>query len=129
MRKSDRKNGEEARVIRCLLETDYSLAPTIAPLLGQGGEAGATGHGGGGSNGRKKAKSVAGSQRLALPQWRCATAVAARHIPLAEERSFPAIFPFATETGLRLVTLVVKQQLQGKEEVESHWWFRVKAWS
>jgi hypothetical protein len=83
----------------------------------------------GGSNGRKKAKSVAGSQRLALPQWRCATAVAARHIPLAEERSFPAIFPFATETGLRLVTLVVKQQLQGKEEVESHWWFRVKAWS
>jgi hypothetical protein len=58
MRKSDRKNGEEVRVIRCLLETDYSLAP----LRGQGGEAGATGHGGGGSNGRGKAKSVLGSQ-------------------------------------------------------------------
>ena len=55
----------------------------------------ATGHGGGGSDGRGKAKSVAGSQRLAPPQWRCATAVAARHIPSsAEEGSFPAIFQF-----------------------------------
>ena len=36
----------------------------------------ATGHGGVGSNGRGKTKSVAGSQP---PQWRCATAVAARH--------------------------------------------------
>ena len=32
----------------------------------------ATGHGGGGSNGPGKAKSVAGSQQLAPPQWRCA---------------------------------------------------------
>jgi hypothetical protein len=109
MKKSDRKNGKESRVIRCLLETDYSLVPTSAPLHGQGGEAGATGHGGGGWSGRRKDKSVAGSQRLALPQWRCATAVAARHIPsLAEEGSFPAIFPFATEAGLRLMRLVVR---------------------
>jgi hypothetical protein len=58
---------------------------------------------------REKAKSVAGSQPLALPQWRCAIAVAARHIPSsAEEGSFPAIFPFTTETGLRLMRLVVK---------------------
>jgi len=32
----------------------------------------ATGHGGGGSKDRGKAKSVVGSQRLAPPQWRCA---------------------------------------------------------
>ena len=64
----------------------------------------AAGHGGGGSNGHAKAKSVAGSQRLAPPPWRCATAVAPRHIPSsAEEGSLLATFPlaprFGTETG------------------------------
>ena len=56
------------------------------PLLGQGGEAAATGRGGGGSNGWEGTAPAAGFQQSHHPRG------AARHIPSsAEEGSFPAI--------------------------------------
>jgi len=114
MRKSDRENGEEARAIQCVVGTDYLLAPTTAPLLGQGGEAGPQATAG-------VVRTVARGQissgiaatrttRVALrDRRRRATAVAACHVPSsAEEGSFPVFFQFATEPGLRLVRLVLK---------------------
>ena len=99
MRKSDRKSGKKRERSAACWEQITRGLPLWLPSVDKEGKPGATGHGRGGSNSRREAKSVAGSQRLAPRQWRCTTDVAGRHIlSSAEEGSFPAIFQLATET-------------------------------
>ena len=77
----------------------------------------ATGHGEGGLNGRGKAKSVAGSQRLAPPQWRCAP-----H-PLSRGGEFSCNLPVSRQetslaarcSSLGLVVVRVTRRAPGKK--------------
>ena len=134
MRKSDRKNGEEARAIQWVLETDHSLAPTMVLLLGQGGEAGATGHRGGGSNGGGKATSVAGLQRLARPQSLYVTDVAGRPLlratsPPQPRGDFSCNLPARDRNWTKTSDAGCEVTTSRKGGSRRLWLFRVKAWS
>ena len=87
MIKSDRKSGKKReRSAACWEQTIRGL-PLWLPSLDKEGKPGATGHGGGGSNSRREATSVAGLQRLARPQSLYVTDVAGR--PLLRATSPP----------------------------------------